>query len=150
MATSISHREAETIALGRAWGLEAEPGWVVGLTGPLGAGKTQIARGLAQGLQIAARVRSPTFGLAHEYVGGRCVLFHLDLYRLETPAQLGSADLDEYLFSPRGVTVIEWFERWPGGETLVPAGVPGARLRRVTIEIVDETTRRIAYEDSGA
>src|SRR5689334_15642900 len=111
MATFISHSPADTETLGENWGRAAERGLVIGLTGELGAGKTQLVKGLARGLGIVSRVHSPTFTLVNEYNGGRLRLFHLDLYRLETLEQIISAGLEEYL-QPDGVAVIEWAERW--------------------------------------
>ena len=88
MATFISHSPAETESLGERWGREAQRGLVVALSGDLGAGKTQLVRGFARGLGVTTRVHSPTFTLVNEYGGGRLKLFHLDLYRLETPEQI--------------------------------------------------------------
>ena len=88
MATFISHSVSETEALGEAWGRGAARGLVIALSGDLGAGKTQLVKGLARGLGITARVHSPTFTLINVYEGGRLTLFHLDLYRLETPGQI--------------------------------------------------------------
>ncbi len=110
MATRISHSPAQTEALGEEWGRQAQSGLVIGLTGELGAGKTVLVKGLARGLGITARVHSPTFTLVNVYPGGRLSLFHLDLYRLETPEQIAAAGLEEYL-DPAGVTVIEWAEK---------------------------------------
>ena len=110
MATFISHSPAETEALGEQFGRTAGRGWVIALSGELGAGKTQFVKGLARGLGITARVHSPTFTLINEYGGGRLKLFNLDLYRLETPGQILAAGLEEY-FQPDGVAVIEWAER---------------------------------------
>ena len=93
MVTSISNSAVETESIGEAWGREAQSGWIFGLTGDLGAGKTQLAKGIARGLGINARVHSPTFTLVNEYRGGRLPVFHLDLYRLETPEQVVSAGL---------------------------------------------------------
>jgi tRNA threonylcarbamoyladenosine biosynthesis protein TsaE len=158
MVTNISHSPAETEALGEAWGREARSGLVIGLSGDLGAGKTQLVRGLARGLGISTRVHSPTFTLVNVYEGGRLTLFHLDLYRLETRAQIVAAGLEEYL-SPEGVSVIEWAERWfgevPGDkcqESDARCQVPGLPTihRRVKIETLSEADRRIAYEDTGA
>ena len=145
MATFISHSPAETESLGEQWGRTAARGWVIALSGDLGAGKTQLVRGIARGLGVTARVHSPTFTLVNEYAGGRLPLFHLDLYRLETPEQIHGAGLDEFL-QPDGVAVIEWAERMESGGWKMAAG----KLRSVKIEIVGETERRIAYEDSGA
>src|SRR5580658_7055745 len=118
MATLISHSPAETEALGEKFGRAARQGWVIALSGELGAGKTQFVKGLARGLGVSARVHSPTFTLVAEYSGGRLKLFHLDLYRLETRPQILSAGIEEFL-RPDGVTVIEWAERmaevWPWG-----------------------------------
>ena len=110
MATFISHSPAETGSLGERWGRAAQRGLVIGLSGELGAGKTQLVKGLARGLGIAACVHSPTFTLVNEYDGGRLRLFHLDLYRLETPEQIAAAGLEEFLRSD-GVTVVEWAEK---------------------------------------
>src|SRR5512133_2995208 len=143
MGTFISHSAQETEALGESWGRKAEAGWVIGLTGDLGAGKTQLVKGLALGLGILERVHSPTFALVNVYTGGRLPLSHLDLYRLETLDQIHSAGLEEFLV-PVGVTVIEWAERWfePGGKVL-----PAGRWRCVVIAAVTENERRIVYED---
>src|SRR5437660_686824 len=97
MATSISHSPAETESLGEAWGREAQSGLLIALSGDLGAGKTQLVKGIARGLGITTRVHSPTFTLVNVYTGGRLTLYHLDLYRLETPQQILSAGLEEYL-----------------------------------------------------
>ena len=149
MATFISHSPEETAALGEQWGREAQPGWVIGLTGDLGAGKTQLVKGLARGLGITGRIQSPTFALVNEYTGGRLPLAHIDLYRLETPAQIVGAGLEVYFNKPRGVAVIEWCERWP--EFASQPGTPDSqsRLRLVRIEQTGEAERRITYDDSG-
>src|SRR5262245_2978650 len=113
MATFISHSPEETSALGQQWGREAKPGWVIGLSGDLGAGKTQLVKGIALGLGIATRIQSPTFALVNEHSGGRLPLAHLDLYRLDTSEQIIGAGLEDYFYKPPGVAVIEWCERWP-------------------------------------
>jgi tRNA threonylcarbamoyladenosine biosynthesis protein TsaE len=147
MATLISRSPEETQALGETWGRAAASGLVIGLSGDLGAGKTQLARGIARGLGFTGRVHSPTFTLVNQYEGGRLTLFHLDLYRLETPEQIIAAGLEEY-FHPAGVSVIEWAERWGENSKF---NVQGLKLfRTVNIEVVNQTERRIAYEDFGA
>ena len=143
MATFISHSAAETESLGEQWGREAQPGLVIALSGDLGAGKTQLVRGFARGLGITTRVHSPTFTLVNEYVGGRLRLFHLDLYRLETPQQLRSTGIEEFL-KPDGVAIIEWAEK------IAEIDWHSTESRHVTIEITSETERRITYENSGA
>lgn len=150
MATFISHSPAETEVLGEQLGSRAATGLVIGLSGDLGAGKTQFVRGLARGLGITARVHSPTFTLVNEYGGGRLKLFHLDLYRLETAEQLRSAGIEEFL-APAGVAVIEWAERLnlrtDGGRDGMR---PGKNWTRVNIEILNEVERKISYDDFGA
>ncbi len=145
MATIISHSPAETVELGEKWGRNAESGLVIGLSGELGAGKTQFVKGVARGLGIAERVHSPTFALVNIYAGGRLTLFHVDLYRLDRPEQIAAAGLEEYL-RPAGVTVIEWAERWFGEASRGRAPY----LRWVQFEVLSETQRRIIYEDPGA
>jgi tRNA threonylcarbamoyladenosine biosynthesis protein TsaE len=140
----VSHSPAETEALGERWGRAAQHGLVLALSGDLGAGKTQLVKGLARGLAVTARVHSPTFTLVNEYGGGRLKLFHLDLYRLETPVQILSAGIEEFL-SPDGVAVIEWAERLAAGSWQLAAG----KIKRVRIEISSETERKIIYDDFG-
>lgn len=149
MATFISHSPEETFALGEGWGRAAQPGWLIALSGDLGAGKTHLVKGLARGLGIDGRIQSPTFALVIEHRDGRLPLAHIDLYRLDTPEQIFGAGLDEY-FQPRtGVTVVEWSERWPDFAAEPPRISSGTRLRRVKIEPTSETERRIIYEDFG-
>lgn len=140
---TISHSPADTEALGERFGRAASTGMVIALSGDLGAGKTQFVKGLARGLGCAGRVHSPTFTLVNEYGGGRLRLFHLDLYRLETPAQLLSAGIEEFL-SPDGVSVIEWAERIYDSRFTIHD------LKTVRIEILSETERKIIYDDLGA
>jgi tRNA threonylcarbamoyladenosine biosynthesis protein TsaE len=122
----------------------AQSGMVLGLSGDLGAGKTQLVKGFARGLGITQRVHSPTFALVNIYTGGRLTLFHLDLYRLETREQILAAGLEEYL-TPDGVTVIEWAERWFDNDR-----DKNREIRWAKIETLSETERRITYEDVGA
>jgi tRNA threonylcarbamoyladenosine biosynthesis protein TsaE len=134
--------------LGERWGREAADGWLIGLTGDLGAGKTQLVKGIARGLGIRARVLSPTFALVHEYKDGRLPLTHLDLYRLDSKEAIARAGLQEYFTRPRGVVVVEWIERWLGLEEHPVA--TGVRFRRATLHETGEHERRIDYEDTGA
>ncbi|MCI0748041.1 MAG: tRNA (adenosine(37)-N6)-threonylcarbamoyltransferase complex ATPase subunit type 1 TsaE [Verrucomicrobia subdivision 3 bacterium] len=148
MPEVATHNPEETTALGRSWGQSAEPGLVVGMTGKLGAGKTQIVKGMAQGLGIKDRVLSPTFSLVHQYTSGRIPLVHIDLYRLDTPSQVIGAGLEQFIYDPTTVVVIEWVERWFGNEP--PALVPPGVYRAVRIETLGETSRRITYDDTRA
>ena len=139
----ISHSPAETEAVGEKFGRRAHGGLVIALSGELGAGKTQFVKGLARGLEVSGRVHSPTFTLVNEYSGGRLKLCHLDLYRLETRAQILSAGIEEYL-QPAGVSVIEWAER------IYDLRFTVRDWKQVRIEIMSGTERRIIHDDIGA
>ena len=148
MDTFISKTPEETRSLGERWGRVLPAGTVVALSGDLGAGKTQLVKGMALGLGSNARVHSPTFTLLNEYGGGRVDLVHIDLYRLDTPEQVIGAGLEGYLDGPDGITVVEWAERWYGPNQW--RYTAGCLLRKVQIDILSEMERRIAHEDSGA
>jgi tRNA threonylcarbamoyladenosine biosynthesis protein TsaE len=140
MATTISNSPEETLAIGEMWAAHAQAGWVIGLDGDLGAGKTQLVKGVARGLGIAEPVNSPTFTLVCEYKG-TTKLNHLDFYRLQNDDQIIAAGLEPY-FSPSGVTVIEWFSRWTGPRP--------EKFRHAALTQTGENQRRIVYEDSCA
>jgi len=142
----VTNNPEETSALGRQWGAQAQPGWVIGLTGDLGAGKTQLVKGLAAGLEINDHVHSTTFALVHQYTQGRIPLVHIDLYRLDTPSQVIGAGLEQFIYDPTIVVVIEWIDRWFGGGA--PSLAAGALYRNVEIQILAQTSRRISYEDT--
>lgn len=129
--------------MGEKFGRAARQGWVIALSGELGAGKTQFVKGLARGLGTSARVHSPTFTLVTEYGGGRLKLFHLDLYRLETRQQILSAGVEDFL-QPDGVAVIEWAER------MAKARPEDMDWKWVRIETLNDTDRKIIYDDFSA
>ena len=125
MASITTHSPEETLALGRRFAATLRKGDVLALAGDLGSGKTQFVKGLASGLGIAREVTSPTFTLIHEYPGGKFPLYHIDLYRLDSPEEAVKIGLDEYLDSD-GVAVIEWADKF---EQLIPAQARWVRLR---------------------
>ena len=152
MDTIISKTPEQTYQIGRQWGQHVPHGTVIALFGEIGAGKTVLTRGLAAGLGTQDPVRSPTFTLVHEYHGGRCPLYHLDLYRLDGPEAVWQAGLEPYLIEPNGVTVVEWADRWFG--PLRPGQLPNAqiqppRLFLVWIESPHPNERILYYEDLG-
>ncbi|HTC87721.1 MAG TPA: tRNA (adenosine(37)-N6)-threonylcarbamoyltransferase complex ATPase subunit type 1 TsaE [Bryobacteraceae bacterium] len=109
--TYHTESEDETIALGERIAAELSAPAVVLLIGELGAGKTTLAKGIVKGLGAATPddVSSPTFTLIHEYSP---TVYHIDLYRLDTAAQVATLGLDE-IFDRRAVVLIEWGERFP-------------------------------------
>ena len=126
--------EEETIALGEQIARELPSKAVVLLIGNLGAGKTTLAKGIAQGLGAVAadEVSSPTFTLIHEY-GER--VYHIDLYRLDTTAEVATLGLDE-IFDRDAVALVEWGERFP--ELMPP------RRIEIRLDPEGEDGRRIA------
>ena len=107
---------AETVALGERLGRHLTAGDVILLHGDLGSGKTTIAQGLLAGLGVSGPTPSPTFTLVNEYDGTTAAgdpvrVYHLDLYRLASEADLDSIGLDDYLVPSNGISLIEWPER---------------------------------------
>jgi len=109
-----THSAEETIALGRELAAMLAPPKLVLLRGELGAGKTTLAKGIAEGFQAASadNVTSPTFTLVHEYRGPQVNVYHIDLYRVDTPRQLETLGLDD-LIAENSVLLIEWGEKFP-------------------------------------
>lgn len=105
-----THSEADTIALGKAIGSVLKDGDVLALRGDLGAGKTHFVQGIAQGMGIDGPIVSPTFTILN-YYEHEIPLQHFDFYRLEEEYELDDLGFDDYL--ERGVTVIEWSEKFP-------------------------------------
>jgi tRNA threonylcarbamoyladenosine biosynthesis protein TsaE len=109
-----THSAEETIAFGRKLKELLAPPKLVLLRGDLGAGKTTLVKGIAAAFEAAAEedVTSPTFTLVHEYRGPRANLFHIDLYRIDTPRELETLALDD-LRSDNSILLIEWGEKFP-------------------------------------
>lgn len=109
MTEWVTHSDDETRAIGEALGRHLQPGDVLYLEGPLGAGKTTFAQGVARGLGVEEVVNSPTFTLVQEYAG-RFPVYHLDVYRLSGPEEARDLAIPEML-AAGGVLLIEWPER---------------------------------------
>jgi tRNA threonylcarbamoyladenosine biosynthesis protein TsaE len=109
-----THSAEETIAFGRKLKELLAPPKLVLLCGDLGAGKTTLVKGIAAAFEAAAEedVTSPTFTLVHEYRGPRVNLYHIDLYRIDTPRELETLALDD-LRSDNSILLIEWGEKFP-------------------------------------
>lgn len=104
--SKLLRNEEETLEFGRMIGKNMEEGILVCLNGDLGAGKTCLTKGIAQGLEIEEDVTSPTFILVEEYEG-RLPLYHFDVYRIEEPEELYFIGFEEYL-AKEAVVIIEW------------------------------------------
>jgi len=126
----------ETIALGKKLSSSLAPPKLVLLRGDLGAGKTTLVKGIAQGFEAAAEedVTSPTFTLVHEYCGPSATLYHIDLYRVDTPRELETLGLDD-LMGDNSVLLIEWGEKFPRFER--------ERDVEIALERISETERKI-------
>jgi tRNA threonylcarbamoyladenosine biosynthesis protein TsaE len=137
VATSISNSPAETEAIGQRVAKDIDAGLVLALKGELGSGKTQFVKGLVAGLGSSAAVTSPTFTIAHEYMGGRLPVYHFDFFRLEDRQSVARLELDYYFFG-NGVSVIEWADRFP-------EFIPG-QARWILFEIKSENNRAITFK----
>lgn len=107
----VTHTTEETISLGERLGAALKPGDVLVLTGDLGAGKTQLTKGIAAAIGVQDDVTSPTFNILMVYEGAQMPLYHFDLYRLDDPDQLEDIGLYEMLDGD-GACVIEWGEQF--------------------------------------
>ena len=135
---TVTNSAAETRALGEKLASRLKAGDVVVLEGELGAGKSELARGIAKGLGVTETVTSPSFTILNVYESGRCPMYHFDWYRLESEEELYELGMDEYLGGD-GIAVIEWAERCPDA---VPE-----RCIRIRLEAAGEETRKIETEE---
>ena len=141
----MSTSAESTRRVGEGIGRLLRSGDVVLLNGDLGAGKTTLTQGIAEGLGVVEPVQSPTFTLVAEHEGrdangNALTLCHLDLYRLRDEADLESIGFDQYLEPVDGVSVIEWPERagtWlPDRYLLIDVSIGGPEGRRLRCEPV--------------
>ena len=140
---------AATRAVGRVIGENAQAGDVYLLTGPLGAGKTCLVQGLAQGLGAPGYARSPTFVLATRYQG-RLTLHHADLYRIDHPAEAWDLGLDDIIAAGQDVLAIEWADR---ADALFGADALRVRLDYAADYALDtaaDTAGEMVPDDDGA
>jgi tRNA threonylcarbamoyladenosine biosynthesis protein TsaE len=134
--TTHTHSAEETIAFGRTLAAKLSPPLLILLRGDLGAGKTTLVKGIADGFGAASAddVTSPTFTLVHEYRGPRAALYHIDLYRVDTERELETLGLDD-LIGPTSILLIEWGEKFPR--------FVRERNVEIVLERIDENDRRI-------
>lgn len=136
----VTKSSEETIALGNKLASLLPSGITLTLTGDLGAGKTTLVRGIAQGLNIKDVVQSPTFNIMKIYLKGNRPLIHIDAYRLaDIDTDIG---LDEYIGYETGITVIEW-------PMFITRLIPQDALE-VEINNLGEDQRRITFRSSNA
>jgi tRNA threonylcarbamoyladenosine biosynthesis protein TsaE len=134
----ITHSAEETIAYGRSLAAELSPPLVVLLRGDLGAGKTTLVKGIAEGFGAARAedVTSPTFTLVHEYRGPHTTVYHVDLYRIDSERELETLGLDD-LLAPNSIMLIEWGEKFPQ--------LQRHQNLQITLEPVGDADRRIQW-----
>lgn len=137
----VTRSPEETQEFGRALAAHLETPCLILLEGELGSGKTTLTKGIVSGLGAAEaeEVTSPSFTLVHEYGAGQ--VYHIDLYRVETPQELATLGLDE-VFARDAVVVVEWGEK-------LGKSPSGARLR-IRLEYLGDHERRIKLENVEA
>ena len=135
-----THSAEETVAFGRTLTELLAPPKLVLLCGQLGAGKTTLVKGIAAAFEAAAEedVTSPTFTLVHEYRGPRVVVYHIDLYRVDTARELETLGLDD-LRSDNSILLIEWGEKF--------ARFHRERDLEIVLERMNQSDRRIQLKD---
>ena len=139
----------QTLEAGRSLGLrqasEFPHGAVVLLVGPLGAGKTVLAKGIAEGLGVQEPVSSPTYTIISEYRAGEVLLHHEDLYRIEGRDQLENLGLED-LLAGTGYVIVEWGEKI---QEWLASPASGSHLR-VTLALAADGGRDIVVEEVAA
>ena len=136
----VTHSAAETRAFGERLAQQLQAGDVVLLEGDLGAGKSELTRGIARGLGISGYVTSPSFTVLQVYEEGRLKLFHFDWYRLGSVNELYELALDEYLYDD-GVSVVEWPD-------VAREAIPEKHLR-IAVKVLGESDRGFTLLPAG-
>ena len=139
--TLISRSLSETQQLGTLLGQLLKGGEVICLEGELGTGKTSLIQGIGRGQGIEGPITSPTFTLVNEYRGRRAILYHVDLYRLDSIEEMIATGIDGCFYAD-GICMVEWAEK--AKEILPPE-----RLY-VTLQHINEEQRRILLQAKGA
>ena len=130
----------QTKALGEALAKQLRAGDVVLLEGDLGAGKSELARGIARGLGVSGHVPSPSFTIMQVYEDGRLQLYHFDWYRIASADELYEIAAEEYLYG-EGVSLVEW----PG---VAQELIPQTHLL-ISITVTGDTGRRLSLAPAG-
>jgi len=134
----VTNSAEETIAAGRELSTVFHAGQLIVLRGNLGAGKTTLVKGIAEGFRAAPEenVTSPTFNLVHEYRGPTATIFHIDLYRIDTIRELMTLGLDDLRSEPGAILLVEWGEKF--------GDISSQSDGEMAIEILGETQRRVS------
>jgi len=130
----LINSETEMLEYGKKLGESLVAPAVLELLGDVGAGKTTLTRGIAEGLGISEAITSPSFTISKEYRGKKYRLIHYDFYRLADPGIM-SEDLDEAISDPNSITIVEW------GESI--RNILPKNRKRIEIRYIDENTREI-------
>ena len=138
----LTHSPEETIAVGRGFVSRLQPPKLVVLTGDLGAGKTTIIKGIAEGFKAESQenVTSPTFTLIHEYRGLSATIYHIDLYRVDSQRQLETLGIDD-LRDERSLILLEWGEKFERFRNEADA--------EIRIERLGENDRKIVFKTNN-
>ena len=138
----------ETRRLGEKLARELRAGDVILLEGPLGAGKSELARGVARGLGVRETVTSPSFTILNVYDSGRVPLYHFDWYRLESAEELFEMGMEEYLGGD-GIALVEWPGRCPEAlpaDFLMIEVLPGEGNERTLRTVRHGSFRKLAWD----
>lgn len=157
----ISRSPAETAAIGRWLGERLWPGAFLALTGDLGAGKTVLAAGVLSGLGVERSGGSPTFPLLWEYRGGRLPVYHWDVYRVQSPAELEDLGYEDSFYGD-GVCLVEWANRveslWPRERMVIDLAPAASGVRAEPAEPAEpagpaaagpQAWRRLRFQAAG-
>lgn len=138
----ITNSAEETVSAGRELTTFLHSGQLIVLRGNLGAGKTTLVKGIAEGFRAAPEenVTSPTFNLVHEYRGPNVTIFHIDLYRIDTERELMTLGIDDLRSEPGAVLLVEWGEKFEE--------IKSQSDGEIAIEILGETQRRVSVRIS--
>lgn len=137
----LAFTEAELIDWGERFGRVATAPLVVTISGDLGAGKTTLVQAICRGYGVRQEVTSPTFALVHEYAGAKSLVYHLDLYRLQSPDELTNLGWDE-LLAGDALVLIEWPDR--AGDRIPRDHVPMSLQH-----LPEDPSRRLFYAGRG-
>ena len=135
----LSHSAEETISIGCLLAASIKPGQMIVLRGELGAGKTTLVKGIAEGFQAALQedVTSPTFTLVHEYRGPAVTLFHIDLYRIDTERELSTLGIDDLRSESGSILLVEWGEKFDR--------IKGESDSEIELERIGDLDRKITF-----